>query len=169
MDEIEKELEETLENPQEDSFSGSTHENQKTEGASTSEDEVEKLKKINSQLYARLKKLEAKTKEIKVEEKSDNGDFEKKIEFALFHARDLGKEELEEIFAYAKAKGISYEDAYKSPMIQTYLERVREQKKAEQAQVSSSGGGSLETKYSEEELKNMPLSELEKIIPKSSK
>jgi len=130
----------------------------------TLEEKVKKLESINKQLYARLQKMkEAKPK---VVEPQDD-EFKKKIEFAIFHGKDLTKEEMEEVFAYAKAKNISYEEALKSPVISTYLEKSREQRKAEQAQVDvESGKSDIEKKYTPEQLRSMSLEELKKIIPK---
>jgi hypothetical protein len=131
----------------------------------TLEERVKKLESINKQLYARLQKMkEAKPK---VVQPQDDEDFKKKIEFAIFHGKDLTKEEMEEVFAYAKAKNISYEEALKSPVISTYLEKSREQRKAEQAQVDvESGKSDIERKYTPEQLRSMSLEELKKIIPK---
>jgi len=131
----------------------------------TLEEKVKKLESINKQLYARLQKIkEAKTKVVKPQE---DDEFKKKIEFAIFHGKDLTKEEMEEVFAYAKAKNISYEEALKSPVISTYLEKSREQRRAEQAQVDvESGKSDIEKKYTPEQLRSMSLEDLKKIIPK---
>jgi hypothetical protein len=131
----------------------------------TLEERLKKLEGVNKQLYARLQKMkEAKPK---VVQPQDDEDFKKKIEFAIFHGKDLTKEEMEEVFAYAKAKNISYEEALKSPVISVYLEKSREQRKAEQAQVDvESGKSDIEKKYTPEQLRSMSLEELKKIIPK---
>lgn len=133
--------------------------------AETLEEKVKKLESVNKQLYARLQKMkEAKPK---VVEPQDDKDFQKKIEFAIFHGKDLTKEEMEEVFTYAKAKNVSYEEALKSPVISVYLEKSKEQRKAEQAQVDvESGKSDIEKKYTSEQLRSMSLEDLKKIIPK---
>jgi hypothetical protein len=129
------------------------------------EEKVKKLESVNKQLYARLQKMKEATS--KVVEPQDDKDFKQKIEFAIFHGKDLTKEEMEEVFAYAKAKNISYDEALKSPVISTYLEKSREQRRAEQAQVDvESGRSDVERKYTDEQLRSMSLEELRKIIPK---
>jgi hypothetical protein len=172
--EIEKENSQNQDNELESLINSSADE----EASTSSDEEVltpeevkalkEELKKkdsLNKQLAARLYKMkEAKTK---VVESQDDTEFKKKIEFAVYHGKDLTKEEMEEVFAYAKAKNISYDDALKSPVISTYLEKSREQRKAEQAQVDvESGKSDVERKYTSEQLRSMSLEELKKIIPK---
>jgi hypothetical protein len=172
--EIEKENSQNQDNELESLINSSADE----EASTSSDEEVltpeevkalkEELKKkdsLNKQLAARLYKMkEAKTK---VVESQDDTEFKKKIEFAVYHGKDLTKEEMEEVFAYAKAKNISYDDALKSPVISTYLEKSREQRKAEQAQVDvESGKSDVERKYTPEQLRSMSLEELKKIIPK---
>jgi hypothetical protein len=171
---MEKELEKENSQNQDDELE-SLIESSADEEASTSSDDstsvetleerLKKLESVNKQLYARLQKMkEAKPK---VVEPQDDKDFKKKIEFAIFYGKDLTKEEMEEVFAYAKAKNISYDEALKSPVISTYLEKSREQRKAEQAQVDvESGKSDIEKKYTPEQLRSMSLEELKKIIPK---
>mgnify|MGYP001099735347 CR=1 FL=1 len=172
MEEKDLELEETLENPQD--YSGETE----ASDSSTDEPSVEELqaqlekeKRAKEQLYARLKKLEEKLKVEKIEKvgknTQDDKDLEAKLEFIAFHGKDLTKEEIQEVFTYAKAKGVSYEEALKSPVISAYLEKSKAQRKAEEAQVDvSSGKSDIEKKFTEEQLKSMSLEELKKIIPK---
>jgi hypothetical protein len=156
------ELESLIESSADEEASVSSDDSTKVE---TLEEKVKKLESINRQLYARLQKM--KGVKSKVVEPQEDKDFKKKIEFAIFYGKDLTKEEMEEVFAYAKAKNISYEEALKSPVISTYLEKSREQRKAEQAQVDvESGKSDIERKYTPEQLRSMSLEELKKIIPK---
>jgi hypothetical protein len=53
-------------------------------------------------------------------------------------------------------------------LVKQAIETIREKRKAEEAMITDSGAKSdIEKKYSDNELKNMPLEELEKILPKA--
>jgi hypothetical protein len=160
------ELESLLNSSTDEDASASSDEEMLTpEQVKALKEELKKKDSLNKQLIARIYKMkEAKSK---VVQPQDDKDFQKKIEFAIFHGKDLTKEEMEEVFSYAKAKNISYDEALKSPVISTYLEKSREQRKAEQAQVDiESGKSDIEKKYTPEQLRSMSLEELKKIIPK---
>lgn len=81
------------------------------------------LEHKNKQLYARLKKEPEK-----VEKKSSNNskpeedsDWKQKIEFITTKGRSLDAEDVDEVIAYAKGKGISYEEALNSSVIKAHL------------------------------------------------
>ena len=80
------------------------------------------LEHKNKQLYARLKKEPEKA-----EKKPDNSqpvedsDWKRRIEFITTKGRSLDAEDVDEVIAYAKGKGISYEEALEAGVIKSYL------------------------------------------------
>ncbi len=73
--------------------------------------------------------------------------------------QDIHDDDMEEVIAYAKFKGISISEAKKSPIIQTHL-RTKEEERQTAAATNISGGRRGTSKLSEEEL-------LEKIATES--
>lgn len=148
------ELQDTLQNP--DSYSEAEISETTSDDGFTSEggESVEELREKNRQLYARLKKLEAKLKSStqKVEEpkkvvdnqdggKSDDKEWKEKIEF-LVKRRDFDADELEIVSAFAKGLGKSLEEAVKHPAVEGALRALREKKAAERASLEASSRSS---------------------------
>lgn len=93
----------------------------------------------NKQLYARLKKP-AEVK--KPSNSSSDGDLEwkKKVDFILTKGKELDAESIDEVVAYAKGKGISYDQALESPVIKSYLADSRSKRRVAQATPPTSAG-----------------------------
>lgn len=101
------------------------------------------LEAKNKQLYARLKRQTDKPKLTNPEEKEakpvSEDDWKKKMEFIVTKGRSLDTEELEEVMAYAKGKGLSYAEALESPVIKVFLSDRKSQKRLQNAIPSSTG------------------------------
>ena len=119
QDILEPELELELEDNQDDAEEGTT---EPTEDIETLKARMAELEKKNKQLYARLKKEPEKAvKKSSYSKPDEDSDWKQKIEFVTTRGRNLDAEDIDEVIAYAKGKGISYEDALKSPVITAHL------------------------------------------------
>jgi ABC-type nitrate/sulfonate/bicarbonate transport system substrate-binding protein len=153
MDEQNLESQDTPQNP--DSTSDAVTSEPTSDDGFTSEggESVEELKEKNKQLYARLKKLEAKVKSsAKTEEpkkvvenqdggKPDDKEWKEKIEF-LVKRRDFDADELEIVSTFAKGLGKPLEEAVKHPAVEGALKALREKKEAERASLPASSRSS---------------------------
>jgi len=80
------------------------------------------LEHKNKQLYARLKKEPEKAeKKPSYSQPVEDSDWKQKIEFITTKGRSLDAEDVDEVIAYAKGKGISYEEALNSQVIKAHL------------------------------------------------
>ncbi len=80
-----------------------------------------------------LKKMEVKpTKDEKPKPKKEvtEDKWRKRMDFVTFN-RDLSKEEVNEVIAYAEGKGIEYDEALKTPFVKSAIESMRKTAKAE--------------------------------------
>lgn len=113
-------------------------------------DDVEALKALVAQKDHEVKKLYARFKreqETKAEaKKPDNlqpeGDLEwrRKIEFITTKGRNLDADSIDEVIAYAKGKGISYEKALESPVMKSYLSDLSSKERVARATPPPSAG-----------------------------
>lgn len=98
-----------------------------------------------SSVETKLKELQPpatpkeETKKQEQQQNVDSSRFEK-LEFRQEH-RDLTSEEVEEIFAYAKARGIKPEEALEKPVIKSFLKENKTKKDSEDASPRPSGRG----------------------------
>ena len=82
-------------------------------------------------------KLEGENVELKKElatfKMTPQGDdqWKKRMDFVVSN-RDLSKDEVDEVIAYADGKKISYDDALKSPFVSKGLQTLRSEKRSEQ-------------------------------------
>lgn len=97
------------------------------------------LEAKNRQLYARVKKTPAK-KPISNSQPAEDLEWKKKVDFILTKGRDLGAEAIDEVIAYAKGKGISYDQALESPVIKSYLSETTTKQRVAHATPSTSAG-----------------------------
>lgn len=95
-----------------------------TEDVDALKKKVEELESKNKQLYARLKKPEKADGKVN-QNTAEDSDWKRKIEFITTKGRDLDSESIDEVIAYAKGKGISYEEARNSVVIKSFL-RVKQ-------------------------------------------
>ena len=80
------------------------------------------LESKNKQLYARLKKEPEKAeKKPSYSQPVEDSDWKQKIKFITTKGRSLDAEDVDEVIAYAKGKGISYEEALNSQVIKAHL------------------------------------------------
>jgi len=63
-----------------------------------------------------------------------------KLEFKVDH-RDLTSEEVDEVFAYAKTKGIKPDEALERPFIKSFLKEAKDKRESEGASPKPSGRG----------------------------
>ena len=122
------------------------------------EAEKKALEDKNAKLYARLKKAETKEAQPLKEPGINQTEFTK-LKLKVEH----GITDSDAIDFILKNGG---EKALENPYIKKTIDNMLEQKRAENAQVTSDNGKSeFDKKYSAEQLKSMPSEELEKILP----
>jgi hypothetical protein len=144
---------------------------QESQGADASTSEtltVEQLQEQNKQLYARMKKAEDEAKVAKDAARGvQAGDSQVNIPTAEVERLTLKVDgyndaEIAEIMNLGGVKALS------NPLVKRAVEAMREERRAENAQVSTSGALSdFSRKYSEADLRKMSAEELEKILPKA--
>ncbi|MEW6606038.1 MAG: hypothetical protein AB1414_01120 [bacterium] len=124
-----------------------------------------KSEKAEKRIQELEKAREEKKEELKEEEKPKatltDQEWKEKIEFVTSH-RDLDKAEVDEIFAYAKGKGISLEDAFNSDFIKLALEASKEKGRKEEQIPEPSSRSTIEKK---EDFSKMPEEEKRKKWP----
>jgi len=100
------------------------------------------LEHKNKQLYARLKKEPEKVvkKPTNNSQPEGDSDWKNKIEFITTKGRNLDAEDVDEVIAYAKGKGISYEEALNSPVIKAHLKVKQHREKIANATPPTSSG-----------------------------
>lgn len=130
---------------------------------------AEELQEKNRQLYARLKKAEEENKTLKSERKPDAESEHQatqipneSVERLTLKVDGYADEEISEIMSLGGLK------ALKNPIVKKAIDAMREERLAEQAQVTESGATSdISRKYSPEDLRKMSAKELEQILPRS--
>ena len=138
----------------------------------TTDDAIE-AKKYAQTLYAqkehwRTKATTPKEETPKAEEQNNfnnnnNGNTDSpKLEKLELKIDGYSDEEIEFIQQIGGKKSLE------NPYVKQTIDNMREKKRAEEAVISDSGSKSdIEKKYSDSELRNMPIEELEKILPKA--
>jgi hypothetical protein len=145
-----------------------------TDGGDTS-DSVEMVKKEKfDQVFARMKKAEEEAKRLKASVKSQEATAK------VDHAVDKKGYDLDEVtdlrldgYSKDEVKFIMNNGGRKAleenTFVKVAIEKIREQKKAEQAiPAEETGKSEIERKYTQEQLSKMSSDELYKILPKSS-
>lgn len=132
---------------------------QETETVST-----EELAEKNKQLYERAKKAEAKVKELEKKPETLKTNQSSSSEDERFDRLELKTEgyKSDEIDFLMQNGGLK---ALENPIVMAGIEGIRAKAKSKDASVSGTGKSAVYQKFSERDLKNMPLAELEKIIP----
>lgn len=127
---------------------------------------VEQLQEKNKQLYARLKKAEEEAKVAKeAARNTPAGETSQALPTADVERLTLkvdgyNDDEVSRIMELGGLKALS------NPLVKKAVEMMREERKAEAAQVDTDGAMSdFSRKYSEADLRKMSASELEKILP----
>lgn len=141
---------------------------------SAEEKEVPKFTEAEKKLYARAKKAEAASREYK--EKLDALSKQPKpeplpnqtvSEVEKFYAvKDLDRDEFTTLSTEAKDLGVDGFKYINSPAGQARLQSIRDKKKSEEATPATGTRSPIFQKYSEDELRSLPSSELEKILPR---
>lgn len=120
-------------------------------------EEKKQLEETNKKLYARLKTSQPNKQLGQAVSPSDE-----RFERLELKTEGFTDEEIEFIKPYGGKK------ALENPYIKTALETIREKRKAESAVVDvDTNKSDIEKKYTDEQLKNLPLDELEKLLPKA--
>jgi len=102
------------------------------------------LEHKNKQLYARLKKEPEKAeKKPSYSKPEEDSDWKQKIEFITTKGRSLDAEDVDEVIAYAKGKGISYEEALNSQVIKAHLKVKQHREKIANATPPSSSKSTM--------------------------
>lgn len=110
-----------------------------SEDVKTLKEKLAELEHKNKQLYARLKKEPEKVeKKPSYSQPVEDSDWKQKIEFITTKGRSLDAEDVDEVIAYAKGKGISYEEALKSQVIKAHLKVKQHREKIANATPHSS-------------------------------
>lgn len=128
---------------------------------------VESLQEKNKQLYARLKKAEEEAKTAKDATRSTQaGDTTQahiptaEVERLTLKVDGYNDDEVAKIMELGGLKALS------NPIVKKAVEVMRDERRAESAQVDTDGATAEFTrKYSEADLRKMSASELEKILP----
>lgn len=133
----------------------------------TSQSDVEGLKGELAKKDALIRKQQAILKKKQINPSDDK--FKQKVEFLLTkEGKELESEEFEFIDRFAAGSGKSYSEAKNDPFVKAALDSIRQQRLAESASVDSDTAKSdIERKYTADQLNEMPLSEMEKLLPKS--
>jgi hypothetical protein len=128
---------------------------------------VEQLQEKNKQLYARVKKAEEEAKVAKEAARSiQAGDDTQaqlptaQVERLTLKVDGYNDDEIAKIMELGGLKALS------NPLVKKAVDVMREERKAENAQVDTDGATSdFSRKYSEADLRKMSAAELEKILP----
>lgn len=135
------------------------------QGEQGDDDDIATLKAKNSQLYARLKKLENKKRDNPVREekpKQKSNASDDKLARLELKVDGFTDEETDFLVQYGG------KEALKNPIVKKALDVMRQERIAENAQVDDSSAKSeFERKYSTEDLRGKTVAELEAILPKS--
>ena len=143
---------------------------QESHGADNNESEtltVEELQEKNKKLYARLKRAEEDLKTKKETERSTQAEDKTQVNLPNAEVERLtlkvdgyNDEEIGKIMELGGLK------ALQNPLVKKAVDVMREERRAENAQVTAEGATSDFTrKYSSADLRKMSASELEKILP----
>jgi hypothetical protein len=143
---------------------------QESHGADNDESEtltVEQLQEKNKQLFARLKKAEADVKTAKEANRTaqagENTQAQiptEQVERLTLKVDGYHDDEIAKIMELGGIKALS------NPLVKRAVDLMRDERKAESAQVDTEGATSdFSRKYSEADLRKMSASELEKILP----
>lgn len=121
--------------------------------------EKKKLEETNKKLYARIK--QSSTNKSLGQAVSLSG-VEEKLERLELRTKGYSDSEIDFLKPYGGEK------ALENPYVKQALEIMRDKAKAENAVVDTDGGKSdIEKKYTDEQLRNLPTDELEKLLPKA--
>lgn len=99
-----------------------------------------KIEDTNRKLYARLKKPAEVKKPQFNSQPNEDLEWKRKVDFILTKGNGLDAETIDEVIAYSKGKGISYEQALESPLMKSYLSERNSKQRVEQATPSTSSG-----------------------------
>lgn len=123
------------------------------------QEEKKKLEETNKKLYARIK--QSSTNKPLGQAVSPSG-VEEKLERLELRTKGYSDSEIDFLKPYGGEK------ALENPYVKQALEIMRDKAKAENAVVDTDGGKSdIEKKYTDEQLRNLPTDELEKLLPKA--
>lgn len=121
---------------------------------------VETLEETNRKLYARLKNKPVGTNLKGVE--NSLPEISERLEKLELKTEGFSDQEIEFLKPYGGKKAL--ENQY----VKAALDAMREKDRAESAVVDvNSNKSDIEKKFTEDQLRNMPLEELEKLLPKS--
>lgn len=121
------------------------------------ENKVNKLEETNKKLYARLKSPSPNKPLGQAVAPSDE-----RFERLELKTEGFTDEEIEFIRPYGGKKALD------NPYIKTAIDTMREKRKAESAVVDvDTNKSDIEKKFTEDQLRNLPLDELEKLLPKA--
>lgn len=136
---------------------------------------IRRLSDSNKKLYARAKKAEAKAKEPKPasevtktevqehKQTNPNSDTDIKLERLELKTDGYSSDEVDFIMSNGGRKALS------SDYVTAAIESMRAKKKSQEASPEDSPKSPVYKKHTEQDLRNMPLSELEKILPLADK
>lgn len=114
-----------------------------TEDLNALKQRLNELENKNKQLYARLKKTDQEKKPQTNSQPDGDLDWKRKIEFITTKGRDLDAEDIDEVIAYAKGKGIAYDEALNATVIKSYLRVKHAKAKVASATPPTSSGHTM--------------------------
>lgn len=122
-------------------------------------EEKKRLEETNKKLYARIKQASPNKP---LGQAVSNNSMEEKLEKLELRTKGYSDDEISFLKPYGGEK------ALENPYVKQALEIMREKAQAERAVVDTDGGKSdIEKKYTDEQLRNLPIDELEKLLPKA--
>lgn len=107
------------------------------EDTTAKDEEIEKLRKANNQILARAKRAEDELKKSKSQPHITNNPLSDELKLI---ARGLSDEEIEKAKVIAKGNGTTLQDALKDDMFIAYQNKLKEDKRREDAKLGASKG-----------------------------
>lgn len=125
------------------------------------ENKVKTLEETNRKLYARIKNKPQAGTNLKGQENS-SPELSERFEKLELKTEGFSDQEIEFLKPYGGKK------ALENPYVKAALDAMREKARAEAAVVDvNSNKSDIEKKFTEDQLRTMPLEELEKLLPKA--
>lgn len=133
-------------------------------------EDYNELASKNKELYARLKKVEAKAKEVKlapaekasIKSADSDSNITERLDRIELQTKGYADSEVDFILRNGGKKALDDE------FVKAAIETKRQQAKAENATVDTDSAKSdIEKKYTQDQLKEMSVADLEKILPRA--
>lgn len=122
------------------------------------DDEAERLRTENAKLQRLLKKASKSDEEKPKEDTTSNGVTREDLERVRLEAKGFDDEQVDFLMKFGGSQ------ATKDDAVMQVISAMKEKKAQESAQAKSSSQSKTSRRYSQEDMRNMPLDKLEKLI-----